>query len=93
MHAMWMRTLPEGFDWDFPDFEPVLHDADQLISICCMEHKRDGLLRERLDLSLFFNGGAGLRILDFAWAVPSSSWGASDLEGCGLGGTDSVGRS
>ena len=39
------------------------------------------------------DGGAGLRILDFAWAVPSSSWGASDLEGCGLGGMDSVKRS
>ena len=23
MHAMWMCTLPEGFDWDLPDFSPL----------------------------------------------------------------------
>ena len=38
----------------FPRFEPVLHDAVELISIGCMEHECDGLLRERLDFSLFF---------------------------------------
>ena len=35
-------------------------------------------------LSSSMDGGAGLRILYFAWAAPSSSWGASDLEECGL---------
>ena len=50
MHAMWMCTLPEGFEWDFLDLSPFSMML-QLISICCMEHERDGLLRERLDLS------------------------------------------
>ena len=45
MHAMWMRTLPEG-GLGLSRFEPVLHGADQQLSICCMEHERDGLLRE-----------------------------------------------
>ena len=48
----------------FPRFEPVLHDAEKLISIGCMEHECDGLLRERLDFSFFFNGW---------WCRPSHS--------------------
>ena len=67
MHAMWMCILPEGFDWDLPDFSPcsmMLIKCSPYVAwnMNVMGFFANGLIF----LSSSMDCGAGLRILYFA---------------------------